>query len=351
MDPSERIDRRGFASDNCASVHPEVLAALAAANGGHADSYGADPWTARAEELLRERFGAQARSFLVFNGTGANVTALRACTRPWEGVVCAETAHLNGSECGAPEVIGGVKLLTCATPDGKLTPDDIARSIGPRGDEHLVNPRVVSVTQCTEYGTTYRPDELRALADAAHERDMLLHVDGARLANAAAWLDVGLDAITSEVGADVVSFGGTKNGALAVEAVIFLTPQLADVFPWVRKQSLQLASKGRFAAAQVIALLEDDLWRRSAAHANAMAARLAAAVRDVPGVTIVQAIESNVVFATLDPRAIARVQPDWPFFVVDPESGLVRWMCAWDTTEADVDAFAAAVAEAVAAVA
>lgn len=334
----------GFASDNCAAVHPEVLAALAAANEGHAPSYGADPWTARAEQLLRAQFGAQARAFLVFNGTGANVTALRACTRPWEGVVCAESAHLNGSECAAPEVVGHVKLLTAPTPDGKLTPALVAAAIGPRLDEHLVRPRVVSVTQCTELGTTYRPDELRALADAAHAAGMLLHVDGARLANAAAWLDTSLAAITTDVGADVVSFGGTKNGAIDVEAVVFLNPSLAGDFPWIRKQSLQLSSKGRYAAAQIVALLEGDLWRRSAGHANAMAARLAAAVADVPGVALAQAVESNAVFAQLDPRAIAPLQTAWDFYDDDPGSGLVRWMCAWDTTAEAVDAFAAAIA-------
>jgi threonine aldolase len=349
MDSSRRTGRHSFASDNCAGVQPELLAALAEANVGHADAYGYDAWTARAEALLRERFGERARAFLVSNGTGANVCALRACTRPWEGVVCAETAHLNGSECAAPEVVGAVKLLTTPTPDGKLTPALIGPAAGPRHDEHHVRARVVSVAQCTEYGTTYRPGELRALADAAHADGMLLHVDGARLANAAAWLDVELAAITSEAGADVVSFGGTKNGAIDVEAVIVLNPDLVRDFPWVRKQSLQLASKGRFAAAQVIALLEGDLWRRSAAHANAMAARLAAAAGDVPGVEIVQAVESNAVFATLDARAIERLQREWPFYVVDPDDGLVRWMCAWDTTPADVDAFATAVAEAMAA--
>jgi threonine aldolase len=213
---------KGFASDNYAGVHPEVLTAIAAANEGHAVSYGDDPWTARAEELLREHFGPDARSWLVFNGTGANVLAYRALCRPWQAVVCAQTAHVNVDEGGAPEAVGGIKLLTIPTADGKLTPELVAGQLLRVGDTHAVQPRVVSVTQSTELGTRYTPDELRALAELAHANDMLLHVDGSRLANAAAGLGVSLRATTTDVGVDAVSFGGTKNGLLGAEALVLL---------------------------------------------------------------------------------------------------------------------------------
>ncbi len=338
---------KGFASDNYAGAHPEVLAAMAEASAGHAVSYGADPWTARAEELLREHFGPQARAFLVFNGTGANVCVLRAVLRPWEATICPASAHINVDEGGAPEWLTGTKLIAVPTPDGKLTPDDVARCVARVGDEHAVQARLVSVTQSTELGTRYSADELRALADAAHERGLLLHVDGARLANAAAGLDLPLRAFTTDVGVDAVSFGGTKNGMVLGEAVVFLRPELAESFKWIRKQSMQLASKGRFLAAQYVPMLEGDLWLRSARHANAMAARLAAAVTGLPGVRVTQAVQANAVFAILPPEVVPGLQARWPFYVWDQASGEVRWMCSWDTTEAEVDAFAATVAEAV----
>jgi threonine aldolase len=337
---------KGFASDNYAGAHPEVLAALADANSEHAVSYGDDPWTARAEELLREHFGEQASSFLVFNGSAANVLSFRALCRPWESVICAAGAHINVDEGGAPERIAGVKLHALPTMDGKLTPEYIATQLHRTGDEHAVQPRVVSVTQSTELGTRYSPYELHALAHFAHERDLLLHVDGSRLANAAAALEVSLRAITTDVGVDVVSFGGTKNGLLLGEAVVFLTPGLDEGFSYLRKQTLQLASKGRFLAAQFIALLEGDLWLRSAAHANAMAARLASAVVDVPGVRITQPVQANGIFAILPRAATAALQRDWRFYTWDEETGEVRWMCSWDTTPEEVDAFAAAIARA-----
>jgi threonine aldolase len=337
---------KGFASDNYAGAHPEVLAALAAANDEHAVSYGADPWTARAQELLREHFGEQASSYLVFNGSAANVLAFRALCRPWESVICAAGAHVNVDEGGAPERIAGVKLHALPTIDGKLTPEHVASQLRRIGDEHAVQPRVVSVTQSTELGTRYSAYELHALAHFAHERGLLLHVDGARLANAAAGLEAPLRAITTDAGVDVVSFGGTKNGLLLGEAVVFLAPGLDEGFAYLRKQTLQLASKGRFLAAQFVALLEDDLWLRSATHANAMAERLAAAVLGVPGVRITQPVQANGVFAILPPAATARLQRDWRFYEWDAVTGEVRWMCSWDTTPEEVDAFAAAIARA-----
>jgi threonine aldolase len=323
-----------------------VLAALAAANDGHAVSYGSDPWTARAEELLREQFGEEARSYLVFNGSAANVLAFRALCRPWESVICAAGAHVNVDEGGAPERIAGVKLHALATIDGKLTPEHVASQLHRVGDEHAVQPRVVSVTQSTELGTRYSPFELHALAHFAHERGLLLHVDGARLANAAAGLELPLRAITTDAGVDVVSFGGTKNGLLVGEAVVFLRPGLDEGFAYLRKQTLQLASKGRFLAAQFVALLEDGLWLRSATHANAMAARLADALAGVPGVRITQPVQANGVFAVVPRAATEELQRDWRFYAWDPEAGEVRWMCSWDTTPEEVDAFAADVARA-----
>jgi threonine aldolase len=334
---------KGFASDNYAGVHPEVLAAIADANDEHATPYGADPWTARAGELLREHFGPEARPFLVFNGSAANVLCLRAMCRGWEAAICAETAHLNVDEAGAAERIAGVKLLQVATADGKLTPADVAARIVHVGDEHAVQPRVVTISQSTELGTCYSVDELRALADCAHERELLLHVDGARLANAAAALGAGLGEITAEAGVDAVSFGGTKNGLLAAEAVVLLRPELADGFLNLRKQTLQLASKGRFFAAQVIAMLEGDLWLRSATHANAMAARLRDALEGVPGLRFTQAVQANALFAVLPAGVAEALQDDWHFYTWDEHTGEVRWMCSWDTTPEEVDAFAAAI--------
>jgi threonine aldolase len=331
---------KGFASDNYAGAHPEVLAAIADANDGHAVAYGGDPWTARAEALLHDHFGERAVSYLVFNGSGANVLSLRALCRPWESVICAAQAHINVDEGGAPERIAGVKLQDVPTPDAKLTPEHIEPLLIRAGDEHAVQQRVVSVTQSTELGTRYSPDELRALADFAHERGLLLHVDGSRLANAAAGAGVSLRAMSTDAGVDVVSFGGTKNGLLLGEAVVFLDPDLAGGLKYLRKQTLQLASKGRFIAAQFIALLEGDLWSRNAGQANAMAARLAAALLDVPGVRLTQPVQANAVFAVLAPDVTERLQRDWPFYTWDEATGEVRLVCSWDTTPDEVDAFA-----------
>jgi threonine aldolase len=339
---------RGFASDNAATVHPAVLDALATANVGHARAYGDDPWTERSLALFAEHFGADARAHLVFNGTAANVLSLRAACRPWQAAICAESAHLNVDECGAAEAIAGVKLLTAPTEHGKLTPAGVGDLITDIGDQHSVQPRVVSVSQCTELGTVYSAPELSALVEFAHARGLVVHMDGARLCNAAAALAVPLRALTADVGVDVVSFGGTKNGLLGAEAVVILAPELADGFKYLRKQSLQLASKMRFLAVQFEALLTDDLWQRSALHANAMAARLAGAVAELPGLTITRSVETNAVFATLPVAARHALEERFAFYVWDDRTGEVRWMCSWDTTEEDVDRFAAAVREALA---
>ena len=341
---------KGFASDNNASAHPEVLAAIAAANDGHSSAYGHDPWTDRSHELLREHFGEHARSYLVFNGTAANVLCFRAMCRPRQSDICAQTSHINVDEGGAPERIAGVKLHALPTPDAKLTPERVAPHLGNPEFEHAVQPRVVSISQTTELGTRYSLDEMAALADFAHDNGLMVHVDGARLANAAAGLGVGLRRIATDVGVDALSFGATKNGLLFGEAVVLLAPELAEGFQYLHKQTLQLASKSRFLAAQFNALLEGDLWLRNAEHSNAMAARLAAAIQDAPGVRITQAVQSNAVFAVIPKAAAELLQRDFYFYVWDETTGEVRWMCSWDTTSDEVDNFAAAVRNACAAV-
>jgi threonine aldolase len=337
---------KSFASDNYAGVHPEVIAAMQAANEDHAVAYGADPWTARACAALREHFGPGADSYLVFNGSGANVVCLRLACRPWEAAICAAGAHVNVDEGGAPERVGGIKLLAVPTPDGKLTPEQVRAQLTRLGDEHAVQPSVVTITQSTELGTRYTPDEIAALADVAHGNGLRLHVDGARLANAAAGLDTGLREITTDVGVDLVSLGGTKNGMMVGEAVVVLDPALSEGAPYLRKQTLQLASKGRFLAAQFVAMFEGDLWRRSAAHANAMAARLAGRLGEIGAVSVTQRVQANGVFAILPVHAADAVRPTWPFYTWDEATGEVRLMCSWDTTPDEVDAFAQALAEA-----
>jgi threonine aldolase len=339
---------RGFASDNSAGIHPAVLEALTLANSGHTFGYGHDDLTRAVQELFTEHFGEQALAYFVFNGTAANVLSLRAACRRWQAVICAESAHLNVDECGAPESIAGVKLLTVATEHGKLTPELVDSRIERVGFEHAVQPRMVSISQCTELGTVYSQAETRALAEHAHANQLVLHMDGARLSNAGASLGLSLRELTTDVGVDIVSFGGTKNGLLGAEAVVFLAPEFAGGFEYVRKQSLQLASKMRFLAVQFEALLSDNLWRRNARRANAMAARLADVVRDLPGVEITRPVETNAVFATLPAAATVALQDEFAFYVWDDDSGEVRWMCSWDTTEEDVDRFAQAIAEAVA---
>jgi threonine aldolase len=339
--------RRGFASDNAATVHPEVLAAIGEANIGHAYGYGHDPLTERLAERFAAHFGEQARAYPVWGGTAANILCLRAVCRPWEAAICASTAHLNVDECGAPEAIAGVKLLAVEGEDGKLTPAVVERLIVRVGDEHAVQPRVVSISQATELGTLYTPDEILRLGELVHARDMLLHIDGARLGNAAAALGTSLRGIATDVGVDLLSFGGTKNGLLGAEAVVFLAPELGGGFEYLRKQSLQLASKMRYLSAQLDALLTDELWLRNASQANAMASRLAARVRELPGVTITRPVQANAVFARLPHEAIEVLQRDYDFYVWDEHTDEVRWMCSWDTTEEDVDEFAGALERAV----
>ncbi len=313
---------------------------MARANEGHTHAYGDDPWTGQITRELCDLSGARS-AYFVFNGTAANILGLSLMLRPYEAVICAETAHLNVDECGAAERLLGSKLLTVAAPDGKLTPDLVATRLGGRNDEHRAQPRVVSITQVTELGTCYSLGELRALREFCRGHDLRLYIDGARLANAVAHLGCTVADIAAE--ADVLSFGGTKNGAVAAEAVLVMTGDLLDAAPFQRKQLLQLASKMRFLAAQFAGLLEDQTWLHNAAQSNSMAQRLAGGLRDVPGVCVRQAVQSNAVFADLDPRIIAPLQRDWGFYVWDDQQSTVRLMAAFDTTAEDVDAFLAAV--------
>lgn len=335
---------RGFASDNYAGIHPEVLAAISAVNTDHQSAYGDDVVTHALEKRVQEVFGASASVFPVFNGTGANVVALQALTQRWEAVICAQTAHIHADEGGAPEKMAGLKLWTVETAHGKLTPEKIADLDFDRGFVHRAQQAVVSITQSTEMGTVYSVDELKALVSACHARDLLVHMDGARIANAAAHLGGDLAAITAEVGIDALSFGGTKNGAMLGEAVVVFTPELAEKVPFLRKTSMQLSSKMRFISAQLLALLTDDLWLRNAQHANAMAQRLAAGVSRIEGVSITQSVDANAVFAILPEQVTERLQEKFHFYTWNHLTGEVRWMCSWDTTEADVDAFVSAIA-------
>lgn len=335
--------RKSFGSDNHAGAHPAVLSALAAANAGDATAYGADPLTERAASRLREAFGA-AEAFFVFGGTAANVLGLSLMLRPFEAVICAESAHLNEDECGAAERALGSKLLAVHAPDGKLTPDLIASGLAGRGNEHRAQPRAVEIAQATEVGTCYSLDELREISEFCRANDLLLYVDGARLANAAAYLDCRLADLAAH--ADVLSFGGTKNGGMGAEAVIVMNGALAAAMPFQRMQLMQLASKMRFLAAQFIALLDDELWLRNAQNANALAQRLADGVRGVPRLRLAYPVQANAVFATLARDQVAALQQDWNFHVwadLDGQESIVRWMTAFDTSEADVDAFVAAI--------
>ncbi len=333
--------RRMFASDNASGAHPAVLDAIRAANEGHAYAYGDDDWTRAAEAVVRRHLGDEARAFFVFNGTGANVTALAALMRPYEAVICPATAHINVDECGAPERFTGGKLIAVPTPDGKLTPEMVERAIFGVGVEHHSQPRVVSISQSTEYGTVYRPAEIAALAEVAHRHGMYLHVDGARISNAAASLGRSLKEMIADSGVDVLSFGGTKNGMLFGEAVVFLREGLGEDFRFVCKQGAQLASKMRFIAAQFVALYGGDLWLENARHANEMARVLAEGMAAVPGVRITQPVEANEVFAVLPCEAIAPLAEEFGFYVWDERAGEVRWVASWDTTPEDVAAFVA----------
>lgn len=344
---------RGFASDNYSGVHPEVLAALADANGGHQIAYGEDQYTARLTEVVKAEFGEQAEVFPVFNGTGANVLSLTALMPRWGSVIASSTAHIHTDEAGAPERVSGLKLLLVDTPNGKLTPELIATEAWGWGDEHRPQPLAVSITQTSELGTLYTPAEIRAIADYSHEHGMALHLDGARIWNAAAALGTSFRSFTTDAGVDIVSLGGTKNGLMGAEAVVVIDPSKAPGLIYLRKMNMQLASKMRFTSAQLLALFDDGLGIRSASQANAMAARLRAGLEgmladgSVPAGSLgfSQQTQANAVFALLANDVADRIRERVRFYDWDRARGEVRWMCAFDTTEADIDTFIAIVRE------
>ena len=336
---------RGFASDNYAGVHPEVLQALTDANEGHQVSYGEDDYTTKLTDVIREHFGARSEVFPVFNGTGANVLSLTAMMPRWGAVICSSLAHIHTDEGGAPERVSGLKLYPVSHHQGKITPEDIATEAFGFGDEHRAQPAVVSITQSTELGTVYTPSEVKNIADFTHDHGMLLHMDGARLWNAAASLGVPFSAFTSDVGVDVVSLGGTKNGIMGAEAIVVINPEAVDGLIYLRKMSMQLASKMRFVSAQLLALFENGLGLRSATHANTMAQRLRNSLEEgiasgaLSGLSFSAPTQANAVFAVLDPEVSDRIRQTFRFYDWDRSVGEVRWMCSFDTTEEDIERF------------
>jgi threonine aldolase len=338
---------RNFASDNNSGILPEVLEAIGRANVGHTVAYGADAVTESAMKKFKEHFGQNIEVAFVFNGTAANVLSIQALTKAYHAVICSDVAHINNDECGAPEKLTGCKLLSVATTDGKLSVESIRSQLKGFDDQHHVQPKVISITQATEMGTVYLPEEVRAIAKLAHDHGMYLHMDGARIANAAASLGLSLKAATVDLGVDVLSFGGTKNGLMLGEAVVFFRPELAKDFKFIRKQGMQLSSKMRFIAAQFEALLSDDVWLKSATHSNRLAKILEAEIRKIPGLEITQKVDANGVFVRIPRKIVAPLQ-EKSFFYVWNDSGAnpeVRWMTSFDTTEQDIREFASHVAQ------
>jgi len=334
-----KIEKRGFASDNNAGIHPEVLKEIGAANAGHVTGYGADVYTEKALSLFREQLGISTETFFVFTGTGANVLGLSGITRSWHSVITASTAHLEGDECGAPEKFIGCKVLVVDTPDGKITPELIEKHMHGIDFEHHSQPKVISITQPTEMGTVYTPEEVKTLAAYAHKHKMLLHMDGARIANAAVTLGVPFRAFTTDAGVDILSFGGTKNGMMYGEAVCFLRPGLSDGFKYLRKQGMQLASKMRFIAAQYIAYLSGGLWKECAEHSNRMAHELQKRLREINGIKITQKVEANGVFVIMPDRVAALLSREYFFYPWNEQISEYRLMTSWDTSSDDVRQF------------
>ena len=330
------MHNRGFASDNNAGVHPEIMKAIESVNSGHIIAYGDDPFTASAVKKIKSILGEKVQPYFVFTGTAANVLGLDALTKPYHSIICAETSHIHEDECGAPERWTGCKLLSVESPDGKLSPATIEKHMYGIDFEHHSQPHVVSITQSTEMGTVYTPDEIKAVTDYAHDHNMLVHMDGARISNAAASLGTGFREFTVDTGVDVLSFGGTKNGMMYGEAVVFMSEEFAYDFKYLRKQGMQLASKMRFIAAQFGRFLDEDVWLKNASHANRMAKILEAEVMKIKGIRITQPVQSNAVFAILPKDIIPVLQEAFFFYIWNEASGEVRWMCSFDTTEEDI---------------
>lgn len=334
---------KSFASDNYSGVHPEVMAALQRVNTEHAGSYGNDEYTAKAKEKFQQLFGSDAEVFFVYNGTGANVLGLSAMTRSFHSIICPEGAHINVDESTAPETFLGCKLVTLPAPDGKISATQVRDRIQRLGDQHHPQAKVISISQASEYGTVYTAEEIKALSTVAREHGMLLHMDGSRLANAAVTLGQNFIDFTKNAGVDVLSFGGTKNGLMFGEAIVFFRPELATEFMYIRKQGMQLASKMRFIAAQFDALLTNDLWKRNASHTNSLAQKLGSELSKIVGITVTQKIQANGVFAIFPAAIIEPLQREYPFYTWNEKINEVRLMCSWDSTEAEIDKFVARV--------
>jgi threonine aldolase len=333
------LNKRGFASDNNSGVHPNILEAMASVNHGHTIAYGDDPYTAEAIKLFRREFGENVEVFFVFIGSAANVLGIKAATQPHNAIICPDTAHIHVDECGAPERFTGCKMLTVSTPNGKLTPEMVKKHLHGFGFQHHAQPKVISITQATELGTVYTPSEIKEIADFAHSYGMYLHMDGARIANAAVSLGLNFKEFTIDLGVDILSFGGTKNGMMYGEAVVFFRPELAEEFMYTRKQGLQLASKMRYISAQFTAYLSNNQWQATAEHANRMAKLLAKELSSIPQVQITQSVDINGVFAIIPKEIIPKLQNEYFFYEWDEERSEVRWMTSWDTTEEDIAGF------------
>jgi threonine aldolase len=336
---TKNLIRRGFASDNNAGIHPAILKEITSANTGHTIGYGADIYTEQAKQLFKEHLGPDTQTYFVFTGTAANVLGISGVIRSWNSVITASSAHMEKDECGAPEKFTGCKVLTVDTGDGKITIEMIEKHMHGFGSEHHAQPGVVSITQSTEMGTVYTVPEIRKLADYAHSKKTLLHMDGARLANAAVYLNVPLKAITTDAGVDVLSFGGTKNGMMMGEAVCFLRQGLAPDFKFIRKQGMQLASKMRFISAQFIAYFRNDLWKKNAAHANKMAIILESRLKGIKKTRITQPVESNGIFVIIPHHVAEKVMKKYFFYPWNGNISEYRLMTSWDTTEEDIDDF------------
>ena len=333
--------KRGFASDNNSGIHPEILSAIAVANQGHAVGYGGDELSEKARRRFKQEFGEKTEIFFAFNGTGANVLGLSSLTRSFNSIICADTAHIQVDECGAPEKFTGCKLLPVETIKGKITPDGIRKYLHGFDFEHHSQPQVISISQVTELGTVYTPEEIKAITTLAHEYELLVHMDGARLANAAVALGLPFRAFTVDAGVDALSFGGTKNGMMMGEAVLFFNPKLAAKTKYIRKQSMQLYSKMRFISAQFLAYFENELWKRNATHSNNMARLLEAEVKKIPAIRLTQEVEANGVFAIVPAEIIPKLQEEYFFYMWDESRSEVRWMTSFDTSEDDIYNFVA----------
>ncbi len=328
--------KKGFASDNNSGVHPAIFKAMQAANQGHVVGYGDDPYTQEAIKVFKDKFGQSTEVFFVFNGTGANVLSLSTVTQSFHSIICAETAHIQEDECGAPEKFTGCKLLPIEPVNGKITPDSILPHLKGFDFEHHSQPKVISISQVTEMGTVYQPQEIKALAKLAHKHNMFLHMDGARIANAAVALDMDFREFTVDCGVDILSFGGTKNGMMMGEAVLFFNPELTNYTKYIRKQSMQLYSKMRFVGAQFLAYFENNLWKETATHANKMAQLLKTEVEKIPEIQITQPVVANGVFAVVPRKIIVPLQQKFFFYIWDEIKSEVRWMTSFDTTEEEI---------------